>query len=326
MYLYLGIKVVLREIGIGDFTMSISATSNFFGGIQTAFYSLQTIFNQCYYLGQYVGFMNSEEHISGGEDVPEKNKRHSIEFRNVYFKYPGSEKYVLEDVSVKINHSEHISIVGVNGAGKTTFIKLLLGLYKPDKGEILLDGKNINTYSYGEYIKLFSAVFQDFKLFSFSAKENIACSGDVNEEEVVKRFAQVGLLDKFRLLEDGLNTCLYKDFSETGIEPSGGEQQKLAIARALYKNADIVILDEPTAALDPIAEMEVFTHFKKLVNEKTAIFISHRLSMCRFCDRILVFKDGKVIEEGTHEELVNKAGGEYSEMYGIQANYYRQED
>lgn len=325
IYLYLGIKVIQKEIGIGDFTMYVSATANFFGGIQAAFYSLQMIFNKCFYLGQYVEFMNCEERISEGNQIPEKRKKHSIEFRNVCFSYPGTEKKVLDDVSVTINSSEHISIVGMNGAGKTTFIKLLLGLYRPNQGEILMDGKNINDYSYSEYINLFSAVFQDFKLFSFSTMENVASSSNANVENVVARLKQVGLLEKFLLLEDGLDTCLYKDFDEKGIEPSGGEQQKLAIARALYKDADIVILDEPTAALDPIAEMEVFTQFKDLVNEKTAIFISHRLSTCRFSDRIIVFKDGKVIEQGTHEELLNKENGEYASMFRVQAGYYTQE-
>lgn len=323
IYLYLGIKVIRRVIGIGDFTMFISASENFLSGLQGAFSSFQKIYNKSFYLSKYVDFMNCGDLATDGTNVPNETKDHVIEFRNVYFRYPQTENYVLKNVSWKMSPKKHVAIVGMNGAGKTTMIKLLLRLYVPEKGEILLDGININEYSYKDYIKLFSAVFQDFKLFSFPLDENIAAEECVDDTKIESTLEQVGLYNKFSEMEDGFKTYIYKDFSEKGLEPSGGEQQKVAIARALYKDASIVILDEPTAALDPIAEMEVFSHFKELVKNKTAIFISHRLSACQFCDEIIVFKDGEIIENGTHAQLIRVENGEYKNMFQIQAEYYK---
>lgn len=324
VYFYLGVQVIRKTIGYGDFTMYLSAVTNFMGGIQSAFYNFQMIFNKCFYLGQFVKFMNYPNMMDTGEMVPKESADHTIEFRNVYYKYSGTDKYALENVSLKINSGEHISIVGMNGAGKTTFIKLLCRLYDVERGEILLDGVNIKEYDYKEYTKLFSVVFQDFKLFSFSLNENIACDEDnIDVSKVEAQLKRVGILDKFNELERKTDTNLFKDFDEAGIEPSGGEQQKIAIARALYRSAPIVILDEPTAALDPIAEMEVYTHFNELVQNKTALFISHRLSSCRFSDRVVVFKDGKIIEAGTHNQLMEVINGEYATMFSVQATYYQ---
>ena len=218
---------------------------------------------------------------------------------------------------------EHLSVVGLNGAGKTTFVKLLCRLYDPTDGEILLDGVNIKEYDYSEYMNIFSPVFQDFRLFAFSIKENIVL-GNLNDDKdkVDGIIDQVGLKDKVDSLEKGSDTMLFKSFDENGIEPSGGEQQKMAIARALYKKAPVVILDEPTAALDPVAEYDIYRNFDTLVGGKTAIYISHRLSSCKFCDRIAVFSEGKIKEYGTHEELVKIDGGVYSEMFRAQARYY----
>ena len=218
--------------------------------------------------------------------------------------------------------------MGLNGAGKTTFIKLLCRLYDPTDGQILMDGKDIKEYDYEEYMKLFAPVFQDFKLFGFTIGENVITKDrELFTEEETKRLEELlNLVDLDGLIqkkEKGIDTTIFRFFEEDGIEPSGGEQQKLAIARALYKDAPVLILDEPTAALDPIAEYEVYRQFHTLVGDKTAFYISHRLSSCRFCDRIAVFDEGRIAEYGTHEELVKIPGGIYAGMFEAQARYYR---
>ena len=217
---------------------------------------------------------------------------------------------------------EHLSIVGLNGAGKTTFIKLLCRLYDPTGGVILLDGVDIREYDYADYMRQFAPVFQDFKLFCVSLKENITLQekDDTDLSELLKLVELDGFAGK---LKKGTDTCIYKFFDEEGVEPSGGEQQKMAIARALYKQSPIVILDEPTAALDPIAEYEIYRQFHTLVGGKTAFYISHRLSSCKFCDKIAVFSEGKIAEYGNHEELAAIPNGIYAEMFEAQAQYYR---
>lgn len=226
---------------------------------------------------------------------------------------------------MSIRKGEHLSVVGLNGAGKTTLIKLLCRLYDPTEGEILMDGVNIRKYDYRDYMATFAPVFQDFKLFAFSIQENLLLKDAFTEEEEGKAnltLKKVGLKQKIESFKNRINTVLFKQFDEDGIEPSGGEQQKIAIARALIKDAPVVILDEPTAALDPIAEYEIYRQFEELVMGKTAIYISHRLSSCQFCDKIVVFSEGSVKEYGTHAELVNKANGIYAKMFAAQAQYY----
>lgn len=213
-------------------------------------------------------------------------------------------------------------MVGLNGAGKTTFIKLLCRLYDVTEGEILIDGVNIKEYSEEEYRKLFAVVFQDFELFAFSLKENIAFGEDAKEEEICRALSLAGFYEDAQKLPEGLDTILYKSFDEKGTELSGGQQQKTAIARALYKDAPIVILDEPTAALDPVAEYDIYRHFDTLVGGKTAIYISHRLSSCKFCDQIAVFAENTIKEYGTHDELIEKTDGIYAELFAAQAQYY----
>ena len=324
IYFYLGIQVIHKTITFGDFTMYINAGNNFMSGIQSAVGEFQQIFNKCFYLNEFVAFINYPDKVITGMECVKEKEDHTLEFKNVSFKYPCTDVYALKDVSLTIHSGEHISIVGMNGAGKTTFIKLLCRLYDVEQGEILLDGVNIADYDYEQYTKLFSVIFQDFKLFSFSVAENIACSEqNINYGKIEEELKKVGLLEKFNGLEHQLDTNLFKDFDESGIEPSGGEQQKLAIARAIHRDAPIIILDEPTAALDPIAEMEVYTHFNDLIGKKTALYISHRLSSCKFCDRIVVFKEGHLIENGTHDELIQIEDGEYAKMFETQAAYYQ---
>ena len=212
--------------------------------------------------------------------------------------------------------------MGTNGSGKTTLIKLLCRLYDPTEGEILLNGVDIRSFSEKEYLELLSIVFQDFKLFAFTLGENVAAAESYEKEKAREALIKVGFEDRLKRLEKGLETSLYRDFEEEGVEVSGGEAQKIAIARALYRNASMIILDEPTAALDPIAEQEIYEKFHTLVEGKTAVYISHRLSSCRFCDTILVIHEGKLVQKGSHDDLVRQTEGKYYELWNAQAQYY----
>lgn len=322
-YLYIGWQALRGIISIGEFTMLFSSTSTFFWSMNSIINNIQEIYRRSNYMYEFLRFLDYPAAMEkGAENV--KGGEHVVEFSHVYFKYPRTEKYVLKDLSIKISSGEHLSIVGLNGAGKTTFIKLLCRLYNVTEGEILIDGKNIKCYSEEEYRKLFAVVFQDFKLFAFSLKENIALqnTADVSDDEIYNVLSQTGLEEDTKKLENGLDTVIYKSFDEKGTELSGGQKQKTAISRALFKNAPIVILDEPTAALDPVAEYEIYRHFNNLVGGRTAIYISHRLSSCKFCDRIAVFADDTIKEYGTHNELINLDGGIYAEMFKAQARYY----
>lgn len=322
MYIYLGVLTLLSKISIGIFAQMVASVSRFSSSINSIIYSVQRLIQSSSYINEYIKFMEYPAVLHKGDKKPEITQ-HTIEFRNVSFAYPNTDVKVLNDVSITIRPGEHLSIVGLNGAGKTTFIKLLCRLYDVDSGEILLDGVNIKEYDYEEYMKLLSVVFQDFRLLSFSIRDNITLNKEATESELLDICRLVGIDDKISSLEKGLETVIFKSFDKDGIELSGGEQQKLAIARALYKNSPIVILDEPTAALDPIAEYDIYRQFDKLVGGKTAIYISHRLSSCRFCDKIAVFFDGSLKEYGHHDELVTYKNGIYAEMFQAQAQYYR---
>lgn len=325
-FFYLGKLGLQGAITIADFTMLVNASKTLGTSFSNVVSFVQDVAKKIMFATEYYTYMNDTElnenigkrHIAQGGE-------HTFEFKNVSFAYPGSNVKVLDHLSVKINSHEKISIVGSNGAGKTTFIKLLCRLYPVDEGEILLDGVNINDYELEEYYKMISVVFQDFSLFGFSIKENILLSDsdDVSDDTVINLLERVGMRNKIKELPEGVNTNIYRFYDKNGFEPSGGEQQKIAIARALYNEGEIVILDEPTAALDPISEAEIYEKFNDIVCDKMSLFISHRLSSCRFCDRILVFEQGKIIEDGTHDELVNWEGGVYANMFHVQAQYYQ---
>lgn len=266
----------------------------------------------------------SDEMYKGSLPLEKRSdNQYHIEFRNVSFKYPGSEEYALKNFSLKFKVGERLAIVGRNGSGKTTMIKLLCRLYDPDEGEILVNGVNIKKFRHDEYSKLFSVVFQDYKLFSLMLAENIAADKDYDGEKVRRCLADAGFGERLEKLgEKGIESFLYKDYTDEGVEISGGEAQKLAIARAIYKEAPFVLLDEPTAALDPIAEAEIYSNFDKIAGDKTAIYISHRLSSCRFCDKIAVFDHGELVQTGSHEELLAEEGGVYASLWNAQAKYY----
>lgn len=322
-YLYLGALAIFGRITIGTFSQLVTAGGTLNSSVQGAIFQCQEIVKRCNYAYEVVKLMEYPPMLQKGDRRVENLKTpHTIEFRNVSFSYPNTGVQVLKNVSITIKAGERLSVVGLNGAGKTTFIKLLCRLYDTDEGEILIDGVNIREYDYDEYMKLFSVVFQDFRLLSFTAKDNILLGAKDSDEAVDVMFAKVGLLDKINSLPKGRDTMMFREFDRDGVQLSGGEQQKLAIARALYKDAPVVILDEPTAALDPVAEYEIYCKFNELVGGKTAVYISHRLSSCKFCDRIAVFSEGTIKELGTHDELVNREGGIYSEMFHAQAQYY----
>ena len=250
------------------------------------------------------------------------DNEYEFEFRHVWFKYPGSEQYVLKDINLKWRIGEKMALVGKNGCGKSTLVKLLCRLYDPSEGEITLNGVDIRKYDREEYMALFSVIFQDSRLFSFSVAENAAASTEFDAERVEDCVRRSGLSERLDSMPYGINTCLYKDFDENGVEISGGEAQKLCLARAVYKGAPFIVLDEPTAALDPISEHDIYTKFNSIAGTRTAVYISHRLSSCRFCDEITVMEDGRIAERGSHQELLDM-GGAYSSLWIAQAEYYK---
>ena len=322
VYMYVAIKTLKNLITLGDFSMCISASTSFNSYCHNIVTSFQEIIQRSNYVNEYIKFMEYPVTLPKGSKTIALDKPHLIEFKHVSFKYPRSEKIILNDVNITIPYGQHLAIVGLNGAGKTTFIKLLCRLYDVTEGEILVDGINIKDYSDDEYRKLFAVLFQDFKLMAFSLKENIAFDHETDDSKIDEVLKLAGLYDDAQKLPKKNDTSLYKSFDETGVELSGGQKQKTAIARALYKNAPVVILDEPTAALDPLAEAEIYEDFNKMVGGKTAIYISHRLSSCKFCHQIAVFSEGKITEYGTHEELMQIQDGIYHQMFTTQAKPY----
>ena len=269
----------------------------------------------------YFEIVNTEDEMTYGNMVLDLSGGFDIEFKDVSFKYPGAENYALKNVNLKIKNGEHLAVVGRNGSGKTTFIKLMCRLYDVTDGEILLNGENIKEYTKDSIIKLYSVVFQDFKIFSVSLKDNVCANSDFESDRFYTCLENADIKERAERLPNKENTYLYKDLDENGVEISGGEAQKLALARALYKDAPVVILDEPTAALDPIAENEIYTRFNTFVQGKTAIYISHRLSSCAFCDRIAVFDKAELVENGTHKKLID-INGTYAKLWDAQAKYY----
>ncbi len=293
-------------------------------GLQELMFILSDNEVYCLHLQKLFDYLDIPSHMYQGTLTVEKrdDNEYFVEFRDVSFRYPNTDHYALRHVNFRFKVGEKLAIVGMNGSGKTTFIKLLCRLYDPTEGEILLNGVDIRKYDYDEYLSIFSVVFQDFRLFSFRLGQNVAAGVAYDPERAASCLAKAGFSGRFDHMPEGLDTCLYKDFEKNGVEISGGEAQKIALARALYKNAPFIILDEPTAALDPIAEYEVYSKFDEIVGEKTAVYISHRLSSCRFCDTIAVFDKGQIVQKGAHEELVGDERGKYYELWHAQAQYY----
>ena len=331
MYGYAVHRAILGEITIGDFSVFAGACLS----LSAAFGGLVGGMTNMLYLSKYVDDykkyteLAKPSHLKKGQAaIPDKeagnvgNRQFLIEFRDVSFRYPGTDRNVLDHVSLAIGDREKLAVVGVNGAGKTTFIKLLCRLYEPTEGVILYNGTDISEIRYDEYVRLLSVVFQDFRLLAFTMEENVVLNQSSDRGKVLEAIRKSGLEDKLERLPKGLDTNVGKDFDEEGVEFSGGEGQKLVTARAYYKDAPIVVLDEPTSALDPISENAVYQRFHEIMEDKTAIFISHRLASTRFCDRVAVFAGGKIVECGTHEQLMEQEGL-YRQMFLKQAEYYK---
>ena len=264
--------------------------------------------------------------FEGGIKLPDAvDGKYEIELKNVSFRYPNNDTDTLHNINLRIAPGEKVAVVGLNGAGKTTLIRLISGFYDPTEGEVLLNGINIKEFNRREYYRLFSAVFQEFSILDATINDNITLEDDAtNPERVWEVIRKAGLEVKVKNLPDGLNTIIGKKIYENGVLLSGGEEQRLILARALYKDAPILLLDEPTAALDPIAENDIYHKYNSMTNGKTSVFISHRLASTRFCDRILLLDKGKIIEEGTHDSLI-LSNGEYAKLFNVQKKYYQKE-
>lgn len=324
IYLLLGIMALKRVISVGSICLYAGCITNFLWHFQKWNQQVSLLKMNTKYVKQYLDFMDIKNKKYEGTLPVEKrdDDKFMIEFENVSFHYPGSEKNVLENFSIRFNKGERLAVVGRNGSGKTTFIKLLCRLYDPTEGRILLNGIDIKKYDYKEYLSLFSVVFQDFQIPAFTLGQAVAASQEYDEEHVNDAVKKAGLSSLAARMPYGNETYLTKEFDKTGVNISGGEAQKLAIARALYHDTPFVILDEPTAALDPIAEYEVYAKFDELIGTKTAVYISHRLSSCQFCNDILVIDDGKAVQRGSHEKLIDEEGL-YAKLWKTQAKYYQ---
>ncbi len=324
-YLFVCLKALAGAFGAGSVVQYVSALTALSGHLRELLSYTSLAQNNASFLQDLFAFLDTPNEMYQGSLTTEKrsDRKYEIEFRDVSFRYPGTETWALRHLSVKFEIGKKLAVVGPNGSGKTTFIKLLCRLYDPTEGEILLNGIDIRKYNYREYMDVFSVVFQDFQLLAFSLGQNVAAAPEYDRARAETALEQAGFGDRLKTLPLGTETSLFRDFDENGVEVSGGEGQKIAIARALYKDAPFLILDEPTAALDPIAEAEIYEKLNDMVGDKTAIYISHRLSSCKFCDEIVVFDAGKIIQQGAHEALLADESGEYAQLWNAQAQYYR---
>lgn len=324
VYAFVCLKALAGAFGLGSVTQYVASITKVSGGMSSFVSTLGDMRNNAPFLELTFEFLDIPNNMYQGSLTVEKrnDRKYEVEFRNVSFKYPGSENYALRNVNMKFEIGKRLAVVGMNGSGKTTFIKLLCRLYDPTEGEILLNGIDIRKYNYAEYMNIFSVVFQDFKLFSLTLGENVASGSNIDREKVIDCLNKAGFGGRLAEMPNGIDTYLYTDYEKDGVNVSGGEAQKIAIARALYKDSPFIILDEPTAALDPIAEAEIYGKFDEIAGDKTAIYISHRLSSCKFCDEIAVFHEGAVIQQGTHASLVADESGKYYELWHAQAQYY----
>ena len=331
VYLYIGYQFLQGAISIGNFTMYINSIMKLTNALNQISDNFLTISRSGMYLKEYIRFYKLKEDaysskaldLSEGDNA-EPWEDHKIEVKHLWFKYPGQEEYTLRDITITLHMDEKLAIVGDNGAGKSTFIKLLLRLYTPTSGDILLDGKSIYEYEAEEYCRCFCAVFQDFQTLAFTIKENIAYekSDTVSHETIEALLGDMGLAEKIGSLPHGVDTYLSKLFNPEGIELSGGEQQKIALCNTVLREAQIVILDEPTAMLSPAMEYDLYRNFDQITHRKTAVYISHRMSVCRFCDHIAVFENGGIVEYGNHSQLIRQ-NGLYALMHNSQAQYYQ---
>lgn len=328
MYTWLVYNVVTGAYQISDFVLYVGLVSTFHASVGYVNWIYSDMITNSLMINDYRNFVDwKEDRVTADEKdghITEINlDKFEFRFENVSFKYPGHDNYVLKNVNLTIKNGAKLAVVGVNGAGKTTFIKLMMKLYEPSEGRILLNDVDIKEYNREEYFKLFSPVFQNVECFAMPIYQNISFAEEdkTDMNKINEVLEQSGLSEKINSYEKGIHTNLLKIFDKEGIDLSGGEKQRLAMARALYKDGKVVILDEPTAALDALAEDRMYREFENMIYGKTAVFISHRLGSTRFCDKIAMFEDGTIVEEGTHEELMAK-NGKYAYMFGIQSQYY----
>ena len=323
------ILLALRgELSAAEFVLYFTAVSGFTQWVTGLFTGLGTLHRQSLDLSVLREFFDTPEpfHFEDGKPLAVKpNHLYTIELRDVSFRYPGAEKDTISHLNLTIRPGEKLAVVGRNGAGKTTLIKLICGFYDPTEGQVLLDGEDIRQYDRRDYYKLFSAVFQQFSLLAGTMAENVAQTDGKNIDlpRMWDCLERAGVADKIRSLPQGENTHLGREVYLDGVDLSGGQTQRLMLARALYKNAPVVVLDEPTAALDPIAESDLYQRYSDLTGNRTSVYISHRLASTRFCDRVLLVEDGGIAEEGTHEELLAR-GGRYAYLFGVQSKYYQE--
>ncbi|WP_038100110.1 ABC transporter ATP-binding protein [Treponema pedis] len=324
IYGFVGLKALGGAFPLGNLTQYIASITVFASALTGIFKNAGMAKNNSEFLKVCFEFLDIKNEMYSG-DLPLKQNEQTeniIEFKNVSFSYPNQDISVLKNINFTLKANTKLAVVGKNGSGKTTFIKLLCRLYDPSEGEILFNGINIKEYSYKEYISLFSVVFQDFKLSAFTLAENVAAGTIYDEKKVNEVLAQAGFTPDKEKFTNGIQTFLFSDFDKNGVTVSGGERQKIAIARLLYKNSPYAVLDEPTAALDPVTEQEIYSNFNGMVKDKTSVFISHRLSSCKFCDEIIVFDEGQIVQHGTHEELVKDTNGVYKTLWDSQARHY----
>ena len=319
-------QVLAGQLSVAEFTFFIGIISGFTAWLTEMVTNFSYLRKAAIQQGYLRAYMEMDDCLmqGSGEELAPLSCPPSIEFRDVTFTYPETDKPVLEHLSLTIQPGQKIALVGANGAGKTTLVKLLTGLYRPDSGEILLGGRNIESYSQEEYFDLIGTVFQEPFLMAFSIEENIACCDEqqADHQRVCRCLQRAGLWERIERLPKGVKTPYTKELYEDGESFSGGEAQRLMLARALYKDAPVMVLDEPTAALDPLAEAQMYAQYNDLTADKTSIFISHRLSSTQFCDRVLYLEGGKIVEDGTHQQLM-ALGGSYAKMFAYQAYYYQ---
>lgn len=317
-------SVVFNGLSIGNFTLYTASATAFSNAINEILQALSALRERSAHTDDYRSFMDIPSADDKAQTIPiPPADKYTFEFKNVSFKYRGQEKYALKNVNLTLHAGEKLAVVGLNGAGKSTFIKLLLRLYDVTEGCILMNGTDIRKFDRKEYYELFAPAFQDVMVFAFPVAENVSMKEPFNTDkaEAEKMLRLAGLGDKLDKLEKGVDTELLKVLYDDGVDLSGGEKQKLALARALYKKSKIIVLDEPTAALDALAEFRLYQSFNELVGDRTAVYISHRLSSTRFCNRVAMFKDGEMVEIGTHDSLM-EADGAYADMFRVQAQYY----
>ncbi len=327
-YAYL-INLVLKDsLSAAEFLLYFSAVGGFAGWVTGILGNLSTLHIQSLDISVIREFLEYNEPFGldeGRAIIPDQAGKYEIKLENVSFKYPGSENYILKDVNLTLHAGEKLAVVGLNGAGKTTIVKLICGFYDPTEGRVTLNGTDIREFKRRDYYKLFSAVFQSFSLLASTVAANVAQSeDDIDMQRVRDCCAMAGLAGKIESLPQGYDTLMNRDVYEEAVMLSGGETQRLMLARALYKKAPVVMLDEPTAALDPIAESELYQRYGDMTNGKSSVYISHRLASTRFCDRIVFIEGGGIAEEGTHSELLEK-GGRYAELFEVQSKYYKEE-